>query len=247
MINFKKEILKKFVYLFLVVLISLNFSNNLLKQEKLLKQGKIDNQLIVDREDVRKYLIDNNNNNKNKLFYSDLPRFTHVWLELGNKNFINPYGFVVSQTDEQFENIKLNMMKIFMVENDDFLKMLNKDEENIVGRNIFAHSFTYKYTVNSLRHYKPLELEYSISMQKRIKNIPPIIWWYTFFPNSEKERLMKKYKNFKINENLIPEIFIIYNSERNDKFKNNISKYKLTEVFKNTNYTILVRDYNKLN
>ena len=84
-------------------------------------------------------------------------------------------------------------------------------------------------------------------MQKRIKNIPPIIWWYTFFPNSEKERLMKKYKNFKINENLIPEIFIIYNSERNDKFKNNISKYKLTEVFKNTNYTILVRDYNKLN
>ncbi len=247
LINFKKEILKKFVNLFLVVLISLNFSNNLLKQEKLLKQGKIDNQLIVDREDVRKYLIDNNNNNKNKLFYSDLPRFTHVWLELGNKNFINPYGFVVSQTDEQFENIKLNMMKIFMVENDDFLKMLNKDEENIVGRNIFAHSFTYKYTVNSLRYYKPLELEYSISMQKRIKNIPPIIWWYTFFPNSEKERLMKKYKNFKINENLIPEIFIIYNSERNDKFKNNISKYKLTEVFKNTNYTILVRDYNKLN
>ena len=40
-------------------------------------------------------------------------------------------------------------------------------------------------------------------------NIPPIIWWYTFFSNSEKERLMNKYENFKINENLIPEILVI--------------------------------------
>ncbi len=247
LINFKKETLKKFVYTFPIVLILLNISNNSLKQKKLLKLGKIDNQLIVDRENVRKYLKENNNKIKNKLFYSDLPRFTHVWLELGNKNFINPYGFVVSQTDEQFENIKFNMMKIFMVENDDFLKMLDKDEENIVGRNLFAHSFTYKYTVNSLRYYKPLELEYSKTMQKRIKNIPPIIWWYTFFPKSEKERLMKKYKNFKINESLIPEIFIIDNSEKNDKFKKNVSKYKLTEVLKNINYTILVRDSYNLN
>ena len=41
------------------------------------------------------------------------PLFIHLWLELKNKNFIKIglNGFIVSQSDEQFENIKLNLMK----------------------------------------------------------------------------------------------------------------------------------------
>ena len=236
LIKLKNKYVKKFIFILPISLIFLNFANNIIKQ------NEKDNQLIIDREHVRNYLIENNYKNQNKLLYSDLSLFTHVWLELGNKNFINQFGFVVSQTDEQFENIKMNIMKIFMIENDDFLKMLYEDEENLFGRNIFAHSFTYKYTVNSLRHYKPLELEYSQNMQERIMDIPPIIWWYTFFPNSEKERLMNKYKNFQINQELIPNIFIIKNVKKNEKFKKNISSYKLKEVLKNINYTIFVKE-----
>ncbi|MFL2878223.1 MAG: hypothetical protein ACJZ4R_01200, partial [Candidatus Pelagibacter sp.] len=84
--------------------------------------------------------------------------------------------------------------------------------------------------------------EYSKNMQKRIMDIPPIIWWYTFFPNSEKERLMIKYKNFQINQDLIPNIFIIKNIKKNENFKKNISNYQLREVLKNTNYTVLIKD-----
>ena len=51
-----------------------------------------------------------------------------------------------------------------------------------------------------------------------------------------------KYENFKVNENLIPEIIVISNSKKNEDLKINISKYKLKEVLKNFNYTILVKE-----
>ena len=82
--------------------------------------------------------------------------------------------------------------------------------------------------LNSLRYYKPFEIEYSKNLQERIMNIPPIIWWYTFFPNSEKKRLMNKYKNFKINENLIPQILVINNIKKNE----NLKKLSLNIIFK---------------
>tara|TARA_Y200000002_G_C22677771_1_gene662812 strand:- start:796 stop:2655 length:1860 start_codon:yes stop_codon:yes gene_type:complete len=236
LIRLKKKILKRFVYIAPIFLILLNFTNNFIKQ------GKLDTRLISDKEDIKRYLIKNNNKYKNKLFYSDNKIFMHVWLALGNKNFIGLNGFMVSQNDEQFENIKMNLMKFFTIDKNDLIQMLNDDEENLSGRNQFAHSFVYKYTVNSLRYYKPLELEYSKNLQERIKNIPPIIWWYTFLPNSEKERLINKYENFKVNENLIPEIIVISNSKKNEDLKINISKYKLKEVLKNFNYTILVKE-----
>lgn len=231
----KKQILSKLVYFLPVLLILFNLTNNLLKQER------IDKQFISDKENVKKYLIDNNYKNNKKLFYTDSKAFKHLWLELGNKNIIGLNGFIVSQNDEQFENTKMNLMKFFMIDNDDFFQMLNEDEKNLYGRNDFAHSFVYKYTINSLRFYKPFELEYSKNLQKRIMNIPPIVWWYTFFPNSEKERLMNKYENFKINENLIPEILIINNSKKNENFEKIISEYNLQEVLKNYSFTILVK------
>ena len=136
----------------------------------------------------------------------------------------------------------MNLMKFLMIDNDDFFKMLNKDEKNLYGRNNFAHSFVYKYTVNSLRYYKPLEIQYSKKLQERIMTIPPIILCYTFFPNSEKKRLMNKYKNFKINEKLIPEILVINNKKKNENLNKIISKYNLQEVFKNYSFTILVKE-----
>ena len=128
-----------------------------------------------------------------------------------------------------------------MIDNDDFLKMLNEDEKNLNGRNKFAHSFVYKYTINSLRFYKPFEREYSKNLQERIMDIPPIIWSYTFLPNSEKERLMNKYENFKINENLTPQILVISNSKKNKNYEKIISKYNLQEVLKNDSFTILIK------
>jgi len=231
----KKQILRKMVYFLPLLLILFNLTNNLLKQERLNKQ------FISDKENVKKYLIDNNYKNKNKLFYTDREAFAHLWLELGNNNFIGLNAFMLSQNDEQIENVQMNLMKFFMIDNDDFLEMLNEDEKNFYGRNKFAHSFVYKYTTNSLRFYKPFEREYSKNLQERIMNIPPIIWWYTFFPNSEKERLMNKYENFKINKNLIPQILVISNGRKNENFEKIISRHNLQEVLKNSSFTVLVK------
>ena len=91
--------------------------------------------------------------------------------------------FIVSQNDEQFENIKMNLMKFFMIDNDDFFKMLNEDEKNFYGRNNFAHSFNYKNTINkNTRFYKPFELEkfFCKNLQERIIQIPNNLWYKSF-------------------------------------------------------------------
>ena len=62
-----------------------------------------------------------------------------------------------------------------------------------------------------------------------------------FLPNSEKERLMNKYENFKINENLIPQILVISNSKKYENFEKIISKYNFQEVLKNYSFTILIK------
>ena len=52
---------------------------------------------------------------------------------------------------------------------------------------------------------------------------------------------MNKYKNFKINENLTPEILVIKNNEKNKNLNKIISKYNFKEVLKNDSFTILIK------
>ena len=43
-------------------------------------------------------------------------------------------------------------------------------------------------------HKKPIEEEYSLNIQERIKKLSPLVQWHLFFSNSEKGRLLKKYQ-----------------------------------------------------
>tara|TARA_B100000579_G_C22825438_1_gene852847 strand:+ start:257 stop:2107 length:1851 start_codon:yes stop_codon:yes gene_type:complete len=221
--------------LFLIILISLNLINDLTVQQK------IDKKLVNDREEIQQYLINNNYINTNKLFYTDENLFIHLWLQLKNKNFINPYAFISSQSDLQFENVKMNMMKFLNYSNKDFLNLLNQEEDDVLDRNRFAMDFNYKYSVNSVRHYKPLSNEYSKEMQERIMNISPLLQWYTFFPNSEKERLIKKFKNFEIDSKLVPNFFILRNNKHNQIYKKNIINKGFKEEKLNSSYILLFK------
>ena len=167
--------------------------------------------------------------------------FNHLWIELGNKNFVNPYSFISSQTDNQIENVKITMMKLYGISNNQFQKLLNNNENNMTGRNDFAHFFNYKYSVNSIRHYKPLSKEYSKEMQERIMNISPLLQWYTFFPNSEKERLIDKFKNFELDSKLIPNLIILKNTKRNQIYKKNFIKKGFEEEKSNSSYILLIK------
>lgn len=234
--SFFKNRLKNISHLFIIILVSLNFVNQFYKQDR------IDPQLINDRNEVRNFLVKKNFKKTNSLFYTDEKLLINLWIELENKNFINENQFLSSQTDEQFEKIKMNMLKLFELKNDQLKKLLNENENKEFSRNIFAHSFGNKYSVNSFKHYKPLENEYSLNMVKKIKDISPLLWWYTYFPNSEKKRLIEKYKKFKLNPKLIPDIFILKNNEKNNSIKDNLNKYNIQKIYSNKNYILMVKN-----
>ena len=102
----------------------------------------------------------------------------HVYLDLGNKNILPIDGYSSSQSDKQLEKALFNIMKIFNLKNEDFEYLLNETKS---GRNAFATNFNYKYSANSVRHYKPLSREYSTDEQKKMLNISPLIHWYNIF------------------------------------------------------------------
>ena len=133
-------------------------------------------------------------------------------------------------------NGQINTTKHYL---DSFIKILNENEDNINKRNNFAKSFGYKYSVNLIRHEKPIEEEYSKKLSKRILSISPLVQWHQFFSNKEKKRLINKYKNFVIDKNSIPDLFIM---RKDDIFISNFQNLKIlnyVQIFENQNFIIL--------
>ena len=114
--------------------------------------------------------------------------------------------------------------------------MLNEQRS---GRNNFALLvFKYKYSVNSIKNYKPISDEYSSEDVSYINNTSPLIQYRTIIPNSEKKRLYKEYQNYEINNYLLPDIMILKNSPKENKILS--SKYNM--IFSNNTYTVLKRN-----
>ncbi len=234
--KFFKNDLKNISHFFIIILVSLNLINQFYKQKK------IDPQLINDRDELKNFLIQNEYKKTNSLLYTDEKLLINLWIELENKNFINENQSLSSQTDEQFENIKMNMLKLFELKKNQLEKLLDENENKEFSRNAFAHSFGNKYSVNLFNHYKPIDNEYSNNMVKKIRNISPLLSWYTYFPKSEKERLIKKNVEFKLNPKLIPDIFILKNNKKNNLIKDNLDKYNFEEIYSNENYMLMIKN-----
>ena len=217
-------------YLTIITLFILSFSNSFFKEKKFNKN------LIKDRKDLKVFLTTNNFNNSNLELYSDDNTIYHLWLSLKNRYLIIHNGFVNSHTDKQIENSIFNHLKIFQVSEQEFIDMLNEQRS---GRNNFALLvFKYKYSVNSIKNYKPISDEYSSEDVSYINNTSPLIQYRTIIPNSEKKRLYKEYQNYEINNYLLPDIMILKNSPKENKILS--SKYNM--IFSNNTYTVLKRN-----
>ena len=203
------------------------------------KQIKTDYQLVEDRKEIKMYLFENDYvNTKDVLFSNDYP-IMHTWLNFKNKNLIYTHGFASSYSDEILENLKFNYFKMLSLDISLFKKILTEHEDDVDGRNTFASTFGYKYSVNSIRHKKPIDKEYNTNLKKRILNLSPLIQYNHFFSNSEKKRLIEKYNNFKINKIFFPNLFII---KKNLLFMSNVNNLKslgYKKVFVNENFIIL--------
>ena len=146
--NFFKNKINFFSILTILLLLILSFSNSFLKQKNFNKN------LIKDHKDLKAFLIINNFKNSNLELFSDDDTINHLWLSLKNKYLLIHNGFVLSQTDRQIENSIFNHLKMFQVSDQKFIDMLNEQRS---GRNSFALLvFKYKYSVNSIKNYKPI-------------------------------------------------------------------------------------------
>ena len=241
--NFKFNInIKKLSNFFSVILIVLSFYNNFSNQKKI-----EDHQIIKDRTSVQLFLLEGDYVNTDKLLFSDDYSLMHLWLKLKNKYLIVTDGFVSSYSDELLENIKFNYLKMIDVNPQTFENMLIENEDSQSNRNNFAATFGYKYSVNSVRHKKPIANEYSLTLQNRIMKISPLVQWHLFFSNSEKNRLLKKYKNFKLDKQLMPNIIILNNSSINKTLKISLNSLGYVKIFSNQSFTINELIKNKYN
>ena len=161
----------------------------------------------------------------------------HIWLDLDNKYLTTIDGFSSSQSDDQLEETVLNILKLFNIQNDKLIKMLSDIEKDGSKRNNFsAEYFNYRYSVNTLRHYKPLVNEYTNNEIKIIKGISPLVSYYTIIPKSEKLRILDKYKKINISKLIYPDMIIL---KKNDLFKTDLIIGEYKKIYFNKTYTIL--------
>ena len=232
LINLKLNIDNKILLFNLcLLLIIINFYNNFSLQKK------SDNKLINDRNEVQIFLDKKQYKNTDKLLFSNDYVSMHLWLKLKNYNIIRTEGFVSSYSDEIIENLIFNYFKMINIDQVAFKKILDENEETKFKRNNFAAIFNVKYSVNSVLHKKPIEEEYSLNIQERIKKLSPLVQWHLFFSNSEKGRLLKKYQNFKINKKLMPDI-IILKKKKYKNIKSSLQALNYLETFSNASFSI---------
>lgn len=222
----KIKIIFFFIILFQIlnILISLNF------------EKKTDNQFVKDTNEIITFLKENYIKTNYTLMGPN--EIIFFWLHLKNKFFLTPSGFETSLSDNQLEKIIFLELKILNISKYDFVKILN---DRTCGRECFAIRFNYKYSVNALRHYKPIINEYSSEDLVKILSISPVVWWNTIIPYSEKNRLIENYKNFNFDIQKLPEIIILRKSSK-FTYLNKFFNYYL--VFKNNNYFVFIRKFN---
>jgi hypothetical protein len=226
---------KKFlitICLFLMLFLNIIFN--------IINEKKINSQIILDQIELKNFLKNNNKYlKKNLILFSNDHVVNHLWIKLENKYFINTSAFVSSLNDNQLENIMMNFFKLYNISLRSFSYSLDINEKSLYDRNNLATNFNYKYSVNLLRHYKPIDDEYSSFLINRIKNVSPLIQWYTFFPNSEKKRLINKYEYIKLNKEILPDILIL--KYPNSHLDQKIILEHYSQVFSNLNFQVFIK------
>ena len=227
------------IYNFSLIIVLLIF--NVLNAINLEKN--INHEKIYDLSKLRGYLVKNNFLNSNINLYTNDYEVKHIWLDLDNKYLTTIDGFSSSQSDDQIEETVLNILKLFNIQNDKLIKMLSDIEKDGSKRNNFsAEYFNYKYSVNTLRHYKPLVNEYTNNEIKIIKEISPLVSYYTIIPKSEKLRILDNYKKINISKLVYPDLIIL---RKNKLFKSDLINGEYEKIYFNNTYLILKKKYKK--
>lgn len=196
-----------------------------------------DSNLFNELDQVYKFLKEKNFES-DLTFYGETSRIKFnqrvlnlTWLSLNKKYLMFPPGFSSALKDSQIENLIFYLYKSLDVDQDLFTKLIS---DRSCGRDCFALYFTHKYSVNSLKYEDKINLEYSLSDQRFISKISPIIWWHTIINNSEKNRLIKKYTELNFDETITPDIIVLDKNHKYFKLNKIVNNYDL--IFETDTY-----------
>jgi hypothetical protein len=221
--------IKKLTNFFILLLFFFNIINSLNFEKNSNKS------FVKDLNNLKIFLTESNFRNINDSLYTNVFEVKHVWLNLDNKYLSIVEGFSSSQKDDQLEKTIINIFKIFKISLNEFERMLNEVQTD--KRNMFSATyFNYKYSVNSIRHYKPIHNEYSENEIKIISGLSPLVSYFTIIPKSEKIRMLNNYKNFEVKDIIFPEI-IILRKNLNFNYKSIYDNY--IEIYSNNNFITL--------
>ena len=160
-----------------------------------------------------------------------------IWLSGNNQLLMYSPGFNTSLSDEQLENLIFISLKSMGITDNTFKRIL--DDNTCKGRSCFARNFSHKYSVNVIKHKKDLSKEYDKNDRELILNTPPIMWWYLRINNSEKKRMLHKFKSFNFDKSQFPDLIVIDKNHEYLLTKSVMVNYK--NIFETKNHFYVLK------
>ena len=144
-------------------------------------------------------------------------RLLQIWLIMNDVKFIRPLsGQVVSKTHEMIENDIIQSFKFLSLDENDFKNFLKLKKKGLRYYNPNTQNyFWHRYTANSLQTFNDSK-DFSDDIINDIKNTSITKHQQLGIPNFEFNRLLVKFKNYKLNKNYSPDIIILKNNYGNE-------------------------------
>ena len=183
---------------------------------------------------INSFLKQNEFKNTKKILFTYDQRIMNLWLLNKNKNLIISYGFANSLSNNIIENNLINSLKGFGWNENDFYNFLSIGKTVIRDR-WSMYLFIYQYQANSLYTYSKIE-NYLDDFRATIKDISPLRAQIQVMPEDEKMRLLKKFKNHQLKQDIIPELIIL--KKKINKKNNHIKNKNFKKIFSTRNFEI---------
>ena len=228
---FSNKILFKYSFILKVVLIFFVFISNIYIVKRIQEKDSL---FIQETQKIQNYLQNQKLvDTKLKLFTNDL-KIMNLWLFNKNDQLVISDGFTNSLKNKDIEFNFIHSLKDFGVTDEELKNFLSLGKSEI-RNDLLMRLFIYRYQANSLYSFSEIS-NYSNDIRDKIINTSPFRAQMQIMPEDEKKKLIKLFKNIKIESNLAPELIILNKTDNYYNFT--IYNKKYNQVYSNKVYDI---------
>jgi len=228
---FSNKILLKYSFILSVVLIFFVSISNAYVVKRIQEKDSL---FIQETQKIQNYLQNQKLiNTKFKLFTNDL-KIMNLWLFNKNDQLVISDGFTNSLKNKDIEFNFIHSLKDFGVTDEELKNFLSLGKSEI-RNDLLLRLFIYRYQANSLYSFSEIS-NYSDDTRDKIINTSPFRAQMQIMPEDEKKKLIKLFKNIKIESSLTPDLIIL---NKTDNFYNfTIYNKKYNQVYSNEVYDV---------